>query len=82
MDKSTRRLGSGEIPAPSPSTINEQVNLIPSQTTGLDAVATRPVDRSLGTHNLPLGTNQRNPSSPFPPETGKRTLETGPSYER
>lgn len=40
-----------------------------------------PLFRGVGRNGAPLGT--RSPlSSPFPPETGKRTLETGPRYER
>lgn len=82
MDRSTGRLDEGTIPASStpeaPSQIGPFVKVQPG---------TYPVTISLPVgsewpNSVQVGTSKRHPSSPFPPETGKRTLETGPSYER
>jgi hypothetical protein len=82
MDRSTRRMDEGKGETPSTPDFDEFFNPLSPKFLGLNAIPTGVPARSLGTHNLPVGAQERHPSSPFPPETGKRTLETGPSYER
>lgn len=82
MGVSKGRMVPGETEAPqTPETL---LQTHPQFTGGimLDPRSTGSVNRSLGSDYIPLGAPRRNPSSPFPDETGKRTLETGPSYER
>jgi len=82
MGRSTRRMDESKSEAPPSPEIIRWTDPFTPGFFETNAGTTRPADRCLGTDNLPLGTQERNPSSPFPPETGKRTLETGPSYER
>ncbi len=82
MDRSTRRLDEGTIPASSTPDFDEFFNPLSPKFLGLNAIPTGVPARSLGSYSFPVGAQERHPSSPFPPETGKRTLETGPSYER
>ncbi len=82
MDTTKGRLGKSESEAASAPTLNQFVDPVSAELTRLNTIPTGVPNRSLGTNYTPLGTPGRHPSSPFPPETGKRTLETGPSYER
>jgi hypothetical protein len=82
MDMSKGCLVTRKIPPAQTSTPDFGVNPITPEATMLNTIPTGSMDRSLGKHNLPLGTPGRRTPSPFPDETGKRTLETGPLYER
>lgn len=82
MDQSTRRLDQSESPAAPTSKANLPFAALLASFLGFDASPIGPVSGSVRPDGFPLGTPQRNPSSPFPDETGKRTLETGPCYER
>ena len=82
MDRAKRTMGQEPLSSSPASEINFAVDPKSALGTRFIAATTGIVDRRLGTHDLPVGEVGRNPASPFPLETGKRTLETGPSYER
>lgn len=82
MDTTKGRMDPSESQASQTSTFDEFFNPFSPFFFGFDPGSARIIFRGLGTDNLPVGTPGRHPSSPFPPETGKGTLETGPSYER
>lgn len=62
----SRSLAPGTLQSPSTSVIDESINQVPKIDVGIDAGSTRPVDRSLGTHDLPMGTKEWNPSKVVP----------------
>ena len=82
MDRSTRRLGQGKDETPSAPEIDSPIGPFTKVPPGAYPITIRFQPGCEWPNSVPVGTPQRNPSSPFPPETGKRTLETGPSYER
>ena len=82
MDQSTRRLDEGAIPASSTPEITSPIGPFVKVPVGAYPVTVSLPVGCIWPNSVEVGKAQRHPSSPFPPETGKRTLETGPSYER
>lgn len=82
MDRSTRRLDQSESESTSAPTLDKCVDILAALKAAINASPARSPARSIRVNSFPMGTPQRHPPSPFPPETGKGTLETGPSYER
>lgn len=82
MDRSTRCLDASQGQTPSASENFLPLDTVIEVSLGAYPITVRNPRWCVRADNFPLGEGQRNSSSPFPPETGKRTLETGPSYER